>query len=122
MKYFVLLLLGISLGIVKYNKYEIEPTHQGLYYLNQAFGDIKINDSADIIKVQNKVIEEIDHQFLSSDQIHITNNIKFKKGLCYDRSLILQKILLFSNLDIRPVYVFLKTIIQHIGTTFLIQN
>jgi len=29
-----------------------------------------------------------------------------KKGLCYDRSLILQKIFIYSGIPIRPVYVY----------------
>jgi hypothetical protein len=74
--------------------------------LQKVFGDLRVIDSVNIISIQNKVIREIRHQEITTGSIKILKNLNSKAGSCYDRSLILQKVLLLNGFKIRPVYLF----------------
>ena len=94
--------------IIYFNQSYIIPTKYEIEALNVSFGDLSINDESSIISIQNKVIQEVKHFPSASPQIDIVNILKSKRGLCYDRSLILQKIFIFNGIKIRPIYIFYK--------------
>lgn len=71
---------------------------------------IKIKNTNDIIALQNYTIDHISHDSSSgSGEINIIQILKTKKGLCFHRSLILQKVMLLNGLRIRPVFLYSKT-------------
>lgn len=74
--------------------------------MEKEFGNIKIQDSSDIIRIQNQVIKQIKHKFIGSDKLVLKDILRKKSGYCYDRSFVLQKILIYNNIPIRPVFIF----------------
>ena len=104
-----LLVCLVFVGIIKYNQKQIFPTSDEIALFKDVFGDIRVKTKSDILKIQNKVILLIRHKFVSRNQINVKECLLSRSGLCYDRSLILQKILIENGLDIRPVYVFWNT-------------
>jgi len=51
----------------------------------------------------------IRHKFVSKNNINVKECLLSRKGLCYDRSLILQKILILNGYQVRPIFVFWNT-------------
>lgn len=101
-----LILLLIIYGISIWNNIQLYPSENEIKLLNQFYGDVSIYDSKDILKIQNLTVKKIRHEFLNDNEILIDEIIKKEKGFCYDRSILLQKILLKNNIEIRPVYLF----------------
>jgi hypothetical protein len=95
----------ISLCVL-HNREQLRLTDHELILLKDEFGSINLSNSDDILKIQNKVITNIRHEFLAFDILSIDTILKFKRGLCYDRSILLQKVLIYNNIKIRPVYIF----------------
>lgn len=93
-------------GIIEFNKSEIAPTRKEIYLLKKKFKNIEIKDSGDIIRIQNLVIKDIKHEYLNCTPLSLVTIINNSKGLCYDRSFLLQKILIFNHIPIRPVYLY----------------
>ena len=67
---------------------------------------IVINHKKDIIILQNYTIDNISHNSNGIDEIDIIKILKTKKGLCFHRSLILQKVMLLNGIKIRPIFLF----------------
>ena len=103
---FVLSPLFLVLIIAKYNSLKIEPSPEEIEVLKESFGDIKIESFDDILRISTLVISEIKHDFNPSFPIDVTKIIQDNKGFCYDRSLILQKIFIYNNIPIRPVFLY----------------
>ncbi len=99
----ITLFLGITILI---NRIQVYPTDIEKMYLEAFFENQKIENEQDIIGVQNKIIREVSHMSTGSGQLNIINTLKCKKGLCYDRSLVLQKYFILKGYKIRPVYLF----------------
>ncbi|MEY2738275.1 MAG: hypothetical protein RL259_184 [Bacteroidota bacterium] len=88
------------------NRNQVYPTTHEKHELNVFFQNKDIQSSKDIIYVQNKLIDEIKHEFVSSKQLSIDRTLNLKKGFCYDRSLVLQKYFLMKGFKIRPVFLY----------------
>jgi hypothetical protein len=90
-----------------FNKYQVKPTEKETIELNRFYKvAINIKTTEDIINLQNYTINNISHKFNGINEINILKILKTKKGLCYDRSLILQKVMLINNIEIRPVFLY----------------
>lgn len=89
-----------------HNRSQLILNKSELENIRNIFGSIKIIDSSDILILQNKVIDSIKHEFLYLGELNTDTLLKYKKGFCYDRSLLLQKICYFNNIKLRPVYIF----------------
>ena len=98
--------LLILLMVAKYNMLKIEPSPEEIEVLKDSFGGIKVESFDDILRISTLVISEIKHDFNPSFPINVTNIIQDNKGFCYDRSLILQKIFIYNNIPIRPVFLY----------------
>ena len=106
--YFIVSLFIVIFGISKYNYNQLKPNSLEITELNKCFGSIIINDSIDFIRIQNIVINLIKHGVVSTNQINILNNLHTKRGQCFERSIILQKILIFNNIKVRPIYIYFR--------------
>ncbi len=105
--FFALLAIILSIvGISEYNSNRISPSHYEKVLLTKHFGDITIKDTSDFIKVQNVVIDKISHYPVNKKEIDISKCLMVNKGLCYDRSMILQKIMLLNDISVIPVYLY----------------
>jgi hypothetical protein len=93
-------------GIIEINKMEINPTPTEISQLKIKFNSIEINDTKDIIRIQNLVIKSINHEYLNCIPLRIDSIIYNKKGFCYDRSFLLQKIFIHNKIPIRPLYIY----------------
>jgi hypothetical protein len=94
---------------------DISPTANEVYCLQTAFGSLSIQSKEDVISLQNRVINTIYHGIRDNMKypLDINSVILGKRGLCYDRSLILQKIMLLNGIRIRPVYIFFNIKTNH---------
>jgi hypothetical protein len=104
----IIVLTTIVIFSVIWNINKLKISHDELIILNIELGSIIIRNEEDIKKIQNKIIHLIDHKFLSKNEINLHEILKNKKGLCYDRSFILQKIFIYNKIPIRPVFIFYK--------------
>lgn len=89
-----------------YNIYKITPTNSEIKLITRIIGNIKIIDEADIIRINNTIVDSIESVENLHFPIDIRYNIYSKKGLCYDRSLILQKIFIRNKIPLRPIYLY----------------
>lgn len=107
-KIFVLILIFfIIINLIRnWNLTKIFPSKNEIKLLENKLGNIQISKSEDLIKIQNKVLKNIKHEFCSSNNISLDTIFKYNKGFCYDRSIILQKICLYNNLEVRPVFLY----------------
>ena len=92
--------------VAKYNMSKIQPTHDEIEVLFKSFGDIEIRNFDDIIRINKTIISEIKHEFNPSFPINVSKIVAENKGYCYDRSLILQKIFIYNNIPVRPVFLY----------------
>jgi hypothetical protein len=91
------------------NLHQIYPTAEEQTLLRYYFNNsLKISSNSDIIKVQNKVVSDIKSNDNEQFPIDIKYAIRYKSGLCYDRSMFLQKVMLLNDIKIRPVFLFSK--------------
>ncbi len=101
----IALLICIKL-ISEYNLKSITPTKDEINCFKKIFPK-KILKKEDIIYIQNYVVKEIKHEYLNdTTELSTITCIKLKKGLCYDRSLLLQKYFIYNGIKIRPIYLF----------------
>jgi len=99
---------GISLFfcffIINYNNYKIKPTKNEISILKKELNSsLIIKNEYNIIKLQNQIIDSIPNFSNGTGEIDISHIMRTKKGSCFHRSLILQKILIYNNFRIRPV-------------------
>jgi hypothetical protein len=104
----VFLIFGVFIlsMIIIINRSQIRPNENEVGALEVFFGKKNIKSEQDIIAAQNKIVGEVSHKSTGSGQLNIINTLKFKKGLCFDRSLVLQKYFILKGYKIRPVYLF----------------
>lgn len=92
-----------------WNKKQIQPSYTEKKILESYLKKSKkITTDKDFIKIQNYVIKDIKSGANDRLPLDIINIIKYKKGLCYHRSLLLQKILLMNNIDVRPIFLYVR--------------
>lgn len=103
-----ILLLSIILIfviIININKRNIYPSSEEVKELKSFYGQ-EIKSESDIIKLQNYIIKSIIQSEIKEKKIDVLKILYAKKGLCYDRSLLMQKYFIINNFHIRPVYLF----------------
>lgn len=96
-------------GINEFNKLQVEPKSNEINVLKRCFGNIEIKSENDIYRISSVVISQIRHKINIQYPIDVENVVEKKRGLCYDRSLILQKIFLYNKISIRPVFIYFKS-------------
>lgn len=90
-----------------FNIYQVKPTEQETIELKRFYKSaININTTEDIIYIQNYTISTISHRSNGIGEINIIKILKDKYGFCFDRSLILQKVMLLNGIRIRPVFLY----------------
>ena len=90
-----------------FNRYKIKPTEKEIVELKKFYKSIiHISSKKDILVLQNFTIDKIKHESIGIDEIDISKILKVKKGLCFNRSMILQKVLIYNGIDLRPVYLY----------------
>lgn len=107
--FFAFVFLGIVLlCTIKWNRYQVYPSNAEIDVLKQFYGNSFIlKDKQSVVNAVNFTIDTIKHAYLNNKSaIDIIKVINQKKGLCYDRSLLLQKLLLVNGFRVRPVFVF----------------
>lgn len=95
-------------GVIKWNLSQIEPSTHEIEVLKTNLGNIQIQNAPDLLKIQNKLVANIKQEQISDQYISLDSIFKYKKGFCYDRSMVLQKICLYNNLEVRPVFLYFK--------------
>lgn len=100
---FVVFVLGLTIII---NRNQVIPNEKEVLALEVFFRKKNIKDEKDIIYIQNKIVSEVKHKSTGTGQLNIINTLKLKEGLCFDRSLVLQKYFVMKGYKIRPVYLF----------------
>lgn len=106
---FILFLSGSILlkVVVSYNVSELKPSIFEIKRIERKFGNIILSDKKDIFKLQNNVLKNIKHKSLNiSKSLNVDYIINCSSGYCFDRSYLLQKILIYNKIPIRPVYLF----------------
>ncbi len=104
---FFFLLLTFLVFSFLFNKYQVEPTEKEIVELKKFYKTfITIKHNKDIIVLQNYTIDNISHNSNGIDEIEIINILKTKKGLCFNRSMVMQKALIMNGIDVRPVFLF----------------
>ena len=104
--FFLIFVACIFGAIIIINRNQISPNAKERAALEAFFGKNSINVEQDIISIQNKLVNEVLHDITGTGQLNILNTLKLKKGLCFDRSLVLQKYFIMKGYRIRPVYLF----------------
>jgi hypothetical protein len=104
---FSLLLIILLITINFYNYFRIKPSVSEIKSINNLISNSIIIDTNDIKIIQNLIIDSIKH-FSNNNgrEINIDSIIVNKEGSCFDRSLLLQKILIMNNFKIRPIYLY----------------
>lgn len=99
--------------IAAYNYSKLQPSDYEISLMIQKFGDISINSEEDLIRIQNKSFDFVDvkqGRVNPYAPFNIDTLFLNKKGLCFDRSILLQKIMIYNNLEVIPVYLFYNKI------------
>lgn len=103
----VFLLLIFLVFSFLFNKYQVKPTQNEIIELIQFYkSKINIKNTNNIILLQNYTIDNISHNSNGINEIDIIRILKTKKGLCFHRSLIMQKVMLLNGIKIRPIFLF----------------
>jgi hypothetical protein len=103
----VFLLLTFLVFSFLFNKYQIKPAENEIIELKNFYkSKINIKNTDNIILLQNYTIDNISHNSNGINEIDIINILKTKKGLCFHRSLIMQKVMLLNGIKIRPIFLF----------------
>ena len=106
-----------------FNKYQVKPTEQETIELKRFYKSaINIKNTENIIYLQNYTINTIPQKSNGIDKINIIKILKDKYGLCYDRSLILQKVMLLNGIEIRPVFLYSTPLQKNTGVLDLFSN
>jgi len=111
MKYFFLLFISVLIFVFVtffWNKRQIRLSKNEFLLIKEKIGNITIKDKFDIIRIQNNIIHKISHADTGSDSVSVSRTLKILKGSCFDRSLLLQKIIVHNNIDIIPVYLYYR--------------
>ena len=98
---FFIFLVGLS----RFNRFELYPSSTELRLINETFNiEIDNVNDLDVLITKIKMTMKEDDRF--DGQISFDAPEKFRYGSCYNRSLLIQKILLYNEIDFYPVYVF----------------
>ena len=95
--------------INEFNKAQVVPKSIEIEAFKRCFGNIEIKSENDIYRVSSLVVSQIRHEMCINYPLDVKIVAEKKMGLCYDRSLILQKIFLYNKIPIKPVFVYFKS-------------
>ena len=102
-----LLFTIILISINYYNYFRINPTVSEIKNINKLISNKIIHDTNDLKYIQHIIIDSIAHISNNNGrEINIDSVIVNKQGFCFDRSLLLQKILIMNNFKIKPLYLY----------------
>lgn len=102
-----LLFTIILISINYYNYFRINPTVSEIKNINKLISNKIIHDTNDLKYIQHLIIDSIAHISNNNGrEINIDSVIVNKQGFCFDRSLLLQKILIMNNFKIKPLYLY----------------
>ncbi len=104
-----IIFIVLFFSIVFWNRSQIKPTKQEITLLKEQLGDINIRSEKDIFHISQQVISKISHKENLDFPLSVINTLKKKSGFCYDRSLLMQKVFIYNNIPIRPVYIYYST-------------
>jgi hypothetical protein len=102
----ILVVLTISTTIIV-NREMVRPKKHEILAMEKFYSKLMvIKKKEDIITLQNYTIRNIKHSDNGIGEINIQKVIKSKKGLCFHRSLLLQKVMIMNGISVRPVYLY----------------
>ena len=115
----LLVALFICLSFL-FNQNAVNPDDEDVVLLKSFFGPrFVIRELEDILKAQNLAMKKIPHgesgipewdflekKTLSIDTLSLELIVDKTFGACYERSFLLQKLLLENGLKVRPIYIF----------------
>ena len=94
-------------GIFQWNRNQIKIRPDEIELLVNFFGKkLNINNKSDLIIFQNTLIDTIKHDFNQNETLDLNTILSAKKGLCFEKSFIIQKVLSYNNIKFRPIYIF----------------
>jgi hypothetical protein len=97
----------IFFSVAFFNQNQVYPNKSEINAIKKVFpSSIRIKTFSDVIKIQNLVIDSIRHYVCTDSPVNIVIDLRFRRGLCYNRSLLLQKIMLMNGFKVRPLYLF----------------
>ena len=96
-------------SIKTWNLSQIEPSAHEIELMKKNLGNIKVANARDLLKIQNKLIGNIKQEQISDSYVSLDSIFKYRKGFCYDRSLILQKLCVYNGYQVRPVFLYFRT-------------
>jgi hypothetical protein len=90
-----------------FNQFQVSPTSAEIKSILSVFPTAnRIKTKADIVAMQNQIIDSLQLTEASFFPIDIKYDLKVRGGICFNRSLLLQKILILNGFRIRPIYLF----------------
>lgn len=102
----ILFFLAFS-SIILVNREEVRPKKHEILAMIKFYSKLlSVKNNNDLINLQNYTVRNISHSDNGIGEIKIQDVLKLKKGLCFHRSLLLQKALLFNGIKIRPVFIY----------------
>jgi hypothetical protein len=94
-------------SVAFFNQFQVSPTPAEIKSILSVFPTAsRIKTKADIIAIQNQVFDSLQLTEASFFPIDIKYDLKVRGGICFNRSLLLQKILILNGFRIRPIYLF----------------
>ena len=92
-----------------FNQNAVSPSDEDVVLLKSFFGaQFVIRDLEDILEAQNLAMKKIPHgeRRWELDVLSLELIVDQTLGACYERSLLLQKLLLANGFKVRPIYIF----------------
>lgn len=92
-----------------FNQNAVSPSDEDVVLLKSFFGSqFVIRDLEDILEAQNLAMKKIPHgeRRWELDALSLELIVDQTLGACYERSLLLQKLLLANGFKVRPIYIF----------------
>ena len=94
-------------GIFQWNRNQIKIKPDEIELLVNFFGKkLNIKNKSDLIIFQNTLIDTIKHDFNQNEMLDLNTILSAKKGLCFEKSFIIQKVLSYNKIKFRPIYIF----------------
>jgi hypothetical protein len=109
----IILIVIFCFLVPKYNYKKIIPTSHEIELIQNSLGEISIKSESDLIRIQNKVVSLIKHGLATNNpyqETSIDTILQNNRGMCWDRSMLLQKIMIYNDLEVIPVYLYYNKI------------
>lgn len=110
-----IIFLVIITIVIFVNRFNLIPKKSEIILMRKFYGiKLKISKSDDILKLQNYTLQQIKDGTNGTGEIEIKDIINLRRGICFHRSLLMQKALLLNGIRVRPVFLFSN---EHSGQT-----